>query len=214
MKIDQSGRYLHPVTPAVLSQPLFALCQEIVPGGNPVYVDTFPVQGSSKDCFPIVEERVRTEGGKSVLGWSLWEMPTLFIEAEFHAVWQSPVGHLLDIAPKDEPTQRIYFLADPARKYEGCQVNNHRRPLRPDPVIVGFLESCDKEFEFMNRGVRAEQHGEISIQGDDAVEYQKFQMKKAQLYFQMLQLSPNIGPYSPCWCGSGQKIKWCHVVGR
>lgn len=204
--------YLHPVTPAVLSQPLIALCQEIAPGSaSPVYVDVLPLEGApSKECFPIVENHIRTHSGTSVIGWSLWEMPSLFVEAEFHAVWRLPDGSLLDIAPKPEPTQRILFLPDPAREYQGCQINNVRRALRQDPVVVGFLKSCDEEFEFLNRGVRAEQHGEIALQGEAAAEYQQIQMRKAQFQFQMLPLYPRVGPYSPCWCGSGKKAKWCH----
>jgi hypothetical protein len=205
--------YLHPVTPAALSQPLIALCQEIAPGSNPpVYVDVRPLQGApSKECFPIVENHIGTHGGASVIGWSLWEMPTLFVEAEFHAIWRSPDGGLLDIAPKPEPTKRILFLADPAREYQGRQVNNVRKPLRQDPIVLGFLRSCDDEFEFLNRGARAEQH-EISLQGDEVVEYQQIQMRKAQFELQMMSLFPRLEPYSPCWCGSGKKAKWCHGV--
>lgn len=204
--------YSHPVTPAVLSQPLIALCEEIAPGSAlPVYVDVRPLQGvPSKECFPIVEEHIRTNGGTSVIGWSLWELPTLFIEAEFHAVWRAPDGSLLDIAPKPEPTQRILFLADPRMEYQGCQVNNVRRPLRHDPAVVAFLEACNEEFELMNRGERAGQHGEIALQGEEAAEYQRIQVKKAQCQFQMLPLYPQVGPYTPCRCGSGKKTKWCH----
>lgn len=204
--------YLHPVTPAVLSDPLIALCKEIAPDStSPVYVDVRPIPGApSKECFTIVEEHIQTHGGTSVIGWSLWEMPTLFVEAEFHAVWRSPDGGLLDIAPKPEPTQRTLFLIDPTREYEGRQVNNVRRPLRQDPALLGFFDACNEEFELMNRGARAEQHGEISLQGEEAAEYQKIQMKKTHFQIQILSLYPDVGPYTPCWCGSGKKTKWCH----
>lgn len=207
--------YLHPVTPAELSQELTALCQRIVPNGSsPTYVDARPLRGApSKECFPIVDEYVQSHGGSSVIGWSLWELPTLFIEAEFHAVWQSPDGALLDIAPKAEPTDRIFFLSDPARRYEGCHVNNVRMHLRQDPVVIGFLQACDEEFEFLNRGERAGQH-ELRLQDAEVVEYQRLQMTKEQFHFQMLPLFPKVGPYSPCLCGSGRKTKWCHGVTK
>lgn len=205
--------YLHPVTPAELSQALTMLCQRIDPNGaSPVYVDVRPLQGApSKECFPIVDEYVLSHGGSSVIGWSLWELPTLFIEAEFHSIWQSPDGALLDIAPKVEPTDRILFLPDPARRYEGRQVNNVRMALRQDAVVIGFLQSCDEEFEFLNRGVRAGQH-ELRLQGAEVAEYQRIQMKKAQLQLQILSLFPQVDSYSPCLCGSGKKAKWCHGV--
>lgn len=208
--------YSHPVTPAVLSQPLIALCEEIAPGGAlPVYVDVRPLQGvPSKECFPIVEEHIRINGGTSVIGWSLWELPTLYIEAEFHAVWRAPNGSLVDIAPKPESTQRILFQADTGREYQGCQVNNVRRPLRQDFAVIAFLEACDEEFELMNRRERAWQHGEIALQGEEAAEYQRIQVKKAQCHLLMRPLCPQVGPYTPCWCGSGKKTKWCHGNSR
>jgi len=203
----------HPVTPAVLSPPLISLCQEIVPGCTPIYVDVHPTQGQPSDeCFQVVEDQVRTEGGTAVYGWSLWEMPTLYIEAEFHVIWRSPSGELLDIALKKSPIQCILFLIDPVRRYEGCQVNNIRKPLNKHPAVVGFLKTFDEEFELMNRGERAYQHGEIELEGNEALELQEIYRKRAMFGIEMSKLQPVIGPYDPCWCGSGKKVKWCHGV--
>jgi hypothetical protein len=204
-------RYEHPVTPAVLSSQLVSLCQEIVPDTTPMYVDVDPAQGQPSDeCFPIVEDRVQKEGGTMRCGWSLWEMPTLFIEAEFHAVWRTPKDGLLDIAPKKRQTQRILFLPDPSRHYEGRQVNNIRRPLNNHPAVVGFLKGFDEEFELLNRGERAYQHGKIRLENHEAVEFQAIQRRKEMYELEMLKLIPEIGLYGPCWCGSGKKVKWCH----
>ena len=35
-----------------------------------------------------------------MIGWSLWEFPTLFVGAEFHAVWRKPDGSLVGVAPE------------------------------------------------------------------------------------------------------------------
>jgi hypothetical protein len=210
---DNMEKYEHPITPAELSPALVSLCQEIVPGGTPIYVDVHPVQGQpSNECFPIVEDRVRREGGGAVCGWSLWEMPTVFIEAEFHAVWRSPSNELFDIAMKKRPTQRILFLADPRRRYEGHQINNIRKPLNRHPAVVGFLNTFDEEFDLMNRGERAYQHGDIILDDDEALEFQDIQRSRALYELEILRLIPEIGPYGPCWCGSGKKVKWCHGV--
>ena len=208
--------YRHPVTPAELSQPLLSLCQEIVPDGQaPVYLDVNPLQGApSRECFPIVKEYIRTHGGTSVIGWTLWEMPTLFIEAEFHAVWRAPDGRLLDISPKPEPTQRILFLPDPTKEHQGHQVNNVRRSVCQNLAVVGFLQACDDEFEFMNRGARAGQYGNISLQRNETVEYKRIMMRKTQFQLQMALHLPKIGAYTPCRCGSGKKTKWCHGIAE
>ncbi|MGB2796928.1 MAG: SEC-C domain-containing protein [Phycisphaerae bacterium] len=205
--------FLHPVTPANLSSSILALCQELVPGGKPEYVDVRPIQGAPvNECFPIVHDRVLAEGGASVCGWSIGEQPTLFVEAEPHAVWRAPNNELIDVTPKKHPTMRILFLVDPSIRYEGRQFNNVRRAIRNHPAIVGFLKTCDEKFEFWNRGQRAYQHGEIIIQGEEAIEYEQIRRRKAMYSTEMLRLHPNVEPYDPCWCGSGKKVKWCHGV--
>ena len=205
--------YRFPVTPAVLSRPLAALCEQLVPGGSPLYVDVVPVPGAPvEECFAIVDDRIRREGGSSVIGWALHELPTLFIEAQFHAVWQPPQGALLDITPKTVPSQRSFFLPDPARKYQGRQVTNVWKALRADSTVLGFLKMSEREFEFLNRGPRAEEFGTIVLKGAEAAIYEKIRLKKELFYYQMLQMLPEIGPEDPCWCGSGKKSNSCHGV--
>lgn len=205
------NRYERPVTPAETSSGLQALIDQIVPGGKPIYVDVRPVEGAPEnECFPLVERHIEMYGGKAITGWSLWELPSLFVEAEFHGVWQQQSGVFLDIAAKKHPTARVLFLADPRRSHEGKQVNNIRRALKPDPVLNAYLATFDAEFELTNRGERANQHGAIKLLGKEAEEYHAIQQQRAYLYLQLLPFFPVIGAYNPCPCGSGKKVKWCH----
>lgn len=207
------GTFLHPVTPATVSPAIRVLCDEVVYGSVPEYVECHPSDGAAvDDCFKTVEDHVRTQGGHVVIGWSIWEQPALFIEAEFHAVWGTDSDGLLDIARKKRPVPRILFIKDPTRRYEGRQVSNVRRPLRRHPAVLGFINAAEREFEFMNRGPRAHQHGDISVSGVEAIEYQRIQEEKRDYYLKMLRLHPEIEPYDPCWCSSGKKVKWCHGV--
>jgi len=81
------NRFEHPVTPAEISIGLRGLIDQLIPGGAPVYVEVQPSVGALvNECFQLVEQRVKLEGGQSVFGWSLWELPTVFVEAEFHSV--------------------------------------------------------------------------------------------------------------------------------
>lgn len=202
-------RYVNPVTPAEISTGLQGLIDRLVPGGEPAYVEAVPHHcAPENECFPIVEEYVRTQGGDIVFGWSLWEFPTLFAEAEFHSVWRNPTGALLDVAPKGRQTKRILFLVDPARRYEGRQVNNVRAPLRRDPVVQEFLSAHDAHFEIMNRGERANQH-EIALADDELVEYRRVLERMQRASRAMMPMNPLVGAYGPCLCGSGKKVRWC-----
>ena len=203
-------RFKRPVTPAEISTALQGLIDELVSGGRTTYVDVLPTIGAqANECFPLVEQRIKAEGGRAVVGWSLWELPSLFVEAEFHCVWQRPSGELLDVAPKKHETSKVLFLPDPTRKYEGRQVNNIRKVVRSDPLLDTYLETFSAEFNLLNEGERAWQH-EVTLSGEEAIAREIILQTRAECFFRLLDIFPIIGPYHPCPCGSGKKVKWCH----
>ena len=146
---------MNPTSPTTLSAELLAFCNELVAGGRPVsLVRVAPVEARPVDSFEMVERRIAEQGGSACYGWVLWELPKLYFEAEFYAAWRDPQGHIHDITPRVGPAH-IYFLADPARVFEGKRVKSVRRALTPDPAVMGFLRACDEEFALINRGARA-----------------------------------------------------------
>ncbi len=128
-------------------------CRELVPVETPIIVACRPIPNQPEnECFPIVEDYVAANGGKRVIGWSIWERPGVFIEAEFHAVWRSESGQHLDIAPRPIPFTSITFLPDPERNYDGFQVDNIRKPLVKDNDLVRYLFLFKRRFEIVNTG--------------------------------------------------------------
>jgi hypothetical protein len=202
---------IRPITPIVQTDFITKLCVEVSAGQVPVFVEVIPVAGAAiNECFPNVDRKVQRDGGTMVLGWMIWESPGLFVEAEFHAIWQSEAGDLVDITPKSRPVDKILFLPQPDAVYSGRQVNNVRRAVSGDPEVAAYLRTYDAMFEFLNRGARAEQHGVLSLGGKDVLEYKvladTLEMYEARLARRYSQYNP----YLPCWCGSGKKGKWCH----
>ena len=212
--------------PNSITNDILALCRELVVDPKPVFIRVTPEPGAeSLDCFPAVEGYVEQHGGSVCCGWQIWRVPGFMVEAEFHAVWRDPNGRLHDVTPKQTSIDRILFLPDPERKYDGRQVNNVRRPLRDDPKILSYFEECDREFELLNRGERAYQHGAIQLVGDEAEEMRRIQDRKERLTIEIMQPLLGIGePISkqepvrkisrpgrndPCYCGSGKKYKKC-----
>lgn len=56
-------------------------------------------------------------GGEVQPGWIISEVPEAgFIEAQFHAVWRSPEGLLVDITPRSDSEPLVLFVPDPRRK--------------------------------------------------------------------------------------------------
>ena len=137
-------RYQKPVTPADIVGPLSVLIQELVPGGEARYVEVKPVKDADlNDCFPVVKEHVTSFGGKQLFGWALWELPNLFIEAEFHSIWEKPDGSLVDVAPKLSATEKVLFLHDPKVTYQGKQVNNVRRKRSERLILLCHCQSLN-----------------------------------------------------------------------
>lgn len=191
----------HSPTPQKLTKAILSLCKKIAPQQKPIYLDVTPTEFSEPlDCFENVREQIERYGGRMVLGWEIWEWPTNMIEAEFHAVWQSPDGKLIDITSKPIPVPRILFLSDPDQVYTGRQVDNIRIPLRDNPLIKEFIEINEKIFEYMNTGELADYYGPIPSP-------EKLQKRKAFLQ-EKINLQ-KIKPNEKCPCGSGKKYKKC-----
>jgi hypothetical protein len=197
-------------TPAELSPALRELCRHLVSDGAPSYVAHEPIlPAPEKECFKIVDDLVARQGGQTIFGWALWERPQLFVEAEFHAIWKMSDGSLTDPTPRPRPFRSILFLPDPHRIYEGRQVNNVRRALRKHPAVESFIDAWDAQFELLNRGERAFQN-EVSLTPEENAQLREIMQRALSSEMAMMALHPFYGPYDPCWCGSGKKVKWCN----
>ncbi len=205
-------KYQRPVTPCIDSRSALALCQEISADHQPFYIEVKPLAGENpKDCFFIIDRYVKAHGGERIIGWAIWELPLVFVEAEFHAVWLSPTGEYVDLTPRSSNTARCLFLPDPSMTYSGRQVDNIRRPISQLPEVVALLDVQERLFEIKNRGDRATQIGEIVFLGEEKREIFSAQQSATLKWFEVSRLVPAVGPYLPCPCGSGKKVKWCCV---
>ncbi len=162
------------------------------------------------NCFPIIEKQVQDHGGSICYGWQIWEWPNIMIEAEFHAVWKDSDGGLHELTPKPLLIKNILFLPDPVRVYQGKQVNNVRRAISCADAVKDFINASDAEFEFMNRGKRANQHGELRITQKELIELEQIRQQKADAYCRIIASLPQPGRNDPCLCGGGKKFKKCH----
>jgi len=117
-------------TPAEISKEIIAFCKEIDPTYPPVFI---PVAQSEEVrfnyCMTDVPKFVEKNGGSVQYGWTIWEDPSISLEAEFHATWINPRGKLIDVTPKSDGESKILYLKDSWRLYENKLVDNIRKPL-------------------------------------------------------------------------------------
>lgn len=86
-----------------------------------------------QECHLNVRCHVKTHGGSVVNGWMIWDYePFTFAEAEFHCVWRSPAGLLVDLTPKVDGESEILFLPDP------------KTMLRPGKTPGSVLCPCNR----------------------------------------------------------------------
>ncbi len=156
-------------TPLDLDAPATAqLCGLIGTEAKAVRVPSRPEKGTKQnDCFDLVAKRVQREGGEPITGWALWIWPNVLAEAEYHQIWRSPGGDLVDLNPRPAiAVSSITFVADLSRPYKGRQRDNFRLALSTKPGIHAFIAMCERQFQIMNTGDLADQHGEVHLPPD------------------------------------------------
>lgn len=203
-------------TPTSITPVVLELCRGLVSDGTPDYVSVNPCPGARPlYCYPNVENKVATDGGSIVYGWQIWECPGLYLEAEFHAVWESSSGEWVDITPKEKATPQILFLRDPVRKYEKKMIPNAYFALSDAPEVQKFFEACKAAAAFREKHT-------IDGEGMDLFNYMRYQSleqrrekalsKLRSLPRPSVQRQRKIGRNDRCFCGSGQKYKKCHLL--
>jgi hypothetical protein len=86
------------VMPKLITPLIRKFCLKINPKEHPIFAPIHPEIGSlENDCFFNVRPKIEREGGSIANGWRIAIWPSVFIEAEHHAVWQSPTGALIDV---------------------------------------------------------------------------------------------------------------------
>ena len=153
-----------PRVPDRITSPIRKICNIIGSSEKPRYIEVSVAPDAVvNDCFINVANKISRDGGDVQYGWAIWYLPGVLMEAEFHAVWCSPEGVLIDISPRPIKFDKILFVPDPARVYEGQQVNNIRIPLKKDENVREFIQLHEKLFRIMNEGELANKHGEIEF---------------------------------------------------
>lgn len=192
-------------TPKEITRAVRRLVEKVTPNGHAEYLLVQPeLYAVVNECFPNVEAKVARDGGQMICGWQFWEWPRVLVEAEFHAVWLSPNGDLIDITPKLHGETRILFVADKRRIYAGVTVDNVRMPLRDDQIIHHFIEVSEAKASVLSRGERIDKHGHISV---PAHEIEPLLVAQS---FLGESLARGLRDHDPCLCGSGSKYKRCH----
>lgn len=139
-------------TPDINAAEVRAICDSLCQDRQPVYVPFRPLlEAPLRECFSVVASHVSTNGGQVALGWNIVELKGIWIEAEFHANWNSPNSELIDLTPREFPLPQYLFLPDDEQRYEGIQVESKFYPLTSHQAVIRHIQLAREFFYETNR---------------------------------------------------------------
>ncbi len=204
---------MNQTTPTSINDDILEFCKRIDPMSDPIFVEVIPSKDSiCNECYGNVETYVKKNGGRSKDGWIIWEIPKIYLEAEFHRVWVNNEGEYIDITQKTDGEKRILFLKDSKRKFTGKLIDNIRKPLVDNAETRTMVLFNEKKFEIKNK----------YYNGTPKIKIPMFEIKNLEIFREKVFLSEiqkdkldgkiKIGRNEPCPCGSGKKYKKCCIV--
>lgn len=147
----------HPCKGAILSQ---------LGIGEAVLVPRLP-QYPGQQCYWNVEKHIALNGGRQAFGWMLVEVPSIFLMAWHHGIWQSPNGQCLDIS--EHPVTKTFpgtttFAFDPVQHYDLTWPPGMPQvfaPLSNHPTVEAFI----RKYEDLHSLQRAKQDELMTVTG-------------------------------------------------
>ena len=128
-------------TPKHIPKRVLTVCASILPRVRPVLVPCRPEPyAEAGECHASAAEKVKRNGGSIQHGWIIWEIPPWEICAEFHSVWRSDEGFLLDVTPALHDGSRVLFLPDARRTYEGRNIEAVHYPYSDTSICREYAE--------------------------------------------------------------------------
>jgi hypothetical protein len=196
---------MNTTTPEKITGQVMRLCERILPGAKPVYVQVH----THSECFLNVCAAVDHANGRIAYGWAIWLWPGVLAEAEHHAVWELPDGTLVDITPKAHGEQIILFLRDDCATfdYDGFQRrDNIRFALSSNPAIQEFIDASAAvtalfETHSAGRAIRFDRE-ELRPLAERAL------IAQHKIYALFLK------PADLCTCNSGRQVRKCCGIER
>lgn len=143
-KDDRALKRPEVTTPATITPAIREFAHELT-GNQPLYLAVRPEPFSlATRCFPNVSQKIKFDGGDIAFGWIIWEWPNAYLDAEFHGVWKSPAGELVDVTPYQDGETRILFVPDSVRRFENVMRPNRHRALTSNPAVHCWIEAARK----------------------------------------------------------------------
>lgn len=173
-------------------------------------------EAKERDCYVNVRTKIEREGGRMQLGWAIWQLGSLFIEGEPHAVFDpGDGGRWIDCTPHRPPCREILFVPNDSASYDFDTTDmpdNIRVALTDHPSVLEALKLFSERVALLNTAKGFDLPADVSRKATE------LQLRAESLLSQALWPQPptftegwrKVGRNDPCPCGGGKKYKKCH----
>lgn len=200
-------------TPKKIDAVILKFCASINAHARPIYVNLIPKDyAEPRECFQNVKNHIAQNGGRIAFGWKVQTWPTIYMEAECHAVWETPEDGFIDITPTQDHENKVLFIQDDFAVYdfsEHTRRDNKRLALTNDKKVLDFLAISAEIFRFEELHSCGKQ---FKLVGPDVGIYTHLTKRKEDLLLAIYKRF--LGRNDPCTCGSGIKVKKCCGLDR
>jgi hypothetical protein len=197
------------ITPSPSAAHVVQFCADVSPDERPVLARSLPRMGVvANECFANARAHVDRWGGSVVLGWAIWEVRGLMLDAEFHAMWRSKGGALVDVNPRPSHDADVLFLSQPGLTHEGVRRDNIRVPLLDDLAVHAFIDQAARRVAFMERHtVPGKPHEVRCTEAEWAAAFPN-EVEINTSFFRLVVLHRR--EKDPCVCGKPRQFRKCH----
>jgi len=99
-------------TPTKITKEIRNNCAQIS-SHRPLFLSVTPMENATElRCWSNVLGLIKQKGGRGLTGWIYWASKWGW-ETQFHVVWESPQGQIIDPTPARNGERTILFLPDP-----------------------------------------------------------------------------------------------------
>jgi hypothetical protein len=196
------------MTPKIEDKEVQRLLNKLNATHEPDYLEVTPEpRADVNDCFIIVQDKVKKDGGRMIMGWQIWKGKHL-IEAECHSVWEDNDGNLHDLTPKEFAVDKIIFVEDENLVYEEKQIDNVRLNITNNELVDDLILVAQAIYRFDNKEERASLYDLSGVLNDEQFRHKEYLM--ALKKFINVILAQKGSRKSLCPCQSGSKFRDCH----
>lgn len=190
-------------TPKFITSSVIAFANKLNLKVTPIYLQAKTESYAKPSfCFPNVHRKIELDGGSIQHGWVIWERLGQFLEAEFHAVWKSPEGELVDITPKIDGETSVVFVAEDSLRWVGLYIPNRLFALTDSSLVETLQDLKNIQCQIINSRYR---DGKWSV-----LKAQQLIRLQDSIQHTLTMLDSNEKRTANCPCGSGEKFKRCH----